>query len=29
MEPSGLDIPALADAIAVDAARLQAMIDGA
>lgn len=28
MEPLALDIPALADAIAVDAARLQAFIDG-
>ena len=28
MEPLGIDVPALADAIAVDAARLQAMIDG-
>lgn len=28
MEPLGLNVPALADAIAVNSARLQAMIDG-
>lgn len=28
MEPIGMDAPALADAIAVDAARLEAVIDG-
>lgn len=28
MEPLGLDVPALADAIAVEPARLQEMIDG-
>lgn len=28
MEPLGLDLPALANAIAVDVARLKAMVDG-